>query len=1014
MLGVQREPVNSPRRHPVIRARFVQANDLVQQKNPRVVVFLVVTWAIAQCCLAVPAYAGSRTFPYEGAKKDSKLCSLLRTLRDQVPQQFRVASQTRKLPIQPIFSREKLSKPILDALQGRQLRITGDGEVQVYIEVDQIAPEYLQQLKTLGVKIEIQGDPQSHQIKNKVYTVVPTLQAFIPVQTIQQLEDLPFVRYVRLPDYSIPNTGSVDSQGDAILQANIVRSATNGIDVDGTGVIVGVISTGIGGVFASGCTTCGPTTNNPSPITLGDLPSAAGTRNSAGVLISVSGGITAAQSYRSDLDLEDTADGSIGAEGTALLEIVHDLAPGATLYFTNANTSMDFEAAVNSLASTADVVVDDFSFFTAPYDGTSSVSINTADALNNNANPISAYVTSAGDYAQNHYSGAYLDSGINGNAYTGESGDVHQFTGLPNDPTPTPGTTTDTEVFGPTAFDPIITIPSGAQVDIYLAWNDPFGASSNDYDLFLVPLSCAGVQNGLPTPPCTISGAAITSSTNPQNGTQDPVETISWPNTTGASVTAGVVIENVANQAAVVTFDMFLVVSGETSPEPTPNHNFNTINGSIPAESDAGGSPASVISVGAINQTQCAAPDNCTGLLEPYSSQGPTEATPQAASRIKPDITAVDNVCIDGAGGFSSSNPASNCPPSQPTSYTPSFFQGTSAAAPHVAAIAALLLQTSPCLLYNSRIGTPAHARESIYNSLTTNAELLPGYLESVPNGEVGYGIVDAFTSAKSMLPVPNALKPATISATSSTGAPVVLSPTDTDPNNCPIVTVQWSGDCGTGVANAPNATIACPIGVNTVQVGVSNNGLSFLPQAQVPYSTLTITDFALSASPSSASAQPGGPVVYTITVASTAQGFFGYPVVLNCASGMPPGATCLFTPVSLSLGTTGSATSALTIYSTVGGSASNAHPVVPIRKLAYAGFAVPIFVVGFTFCAKSRRRVLAPRFFVAVLLLCGAIGMSTCGGSHTSTATSNTYTITVTGTANQLSHQTTVSLTIQ
>jgi Subtilase family len=988
---------------------LLEACNSVHKRRPRLLLFVVITCALAQCCVAVPAYAGSPTSATKSSPKDPKICSLLRDLREQIPQQSHAFGQS---PVRRLaFSVEELSKSVVDAVHGRQLRITRNGEVQVYIEIDRIAADYTRRLQTLGIKIEIQGDPQAHQVKGKVYAVVPMVQALVPIEMIQQLEDLPFVRYVRLPDYGISNTGSVDSQGDTILQAGIVRSATSGIDVDGTGVIVGVISTGIGGIFASDCTTCGPTTNNPSPITLGDLPSATGTRNSAGILISVSGGITATQSYRSDLDLEDTAGGSLGAEGTALLEIVHDLAPGATLYFTNADTGMDFEAAVNSLASTADVVVDDFSFFAAPYDGTSSVSTNTADAVNNNANPISAYVTSAGDYAQNHYAGAYDDSGLNGNSYTGESGDVHLFVGVPNDLTPLPGTTTDTQGFGPTTFDPIITIPPGAQVAIYLAWNDPFGASMNDYDLFLVPLSCGSPQDGLPTPPCAVSGPSITSSTNPQTGTQDPTETVMWTNTTGSNVTAGIVIENVANQAAIVMFDMFIVVSGYTVPGPTPSHNFNTISGSIPAEADAGGAPASVISVGAINQTQCAAPDNCTGLLEPYSSQGPTEATPQAASRIKPDITAVDNVCITGAGGFSNSNPASNCPPAQPTSYTPSLFEGTSAAAPHVAAIAALLLQTSPCLLYNSRVGTPAHARQSIYNTLTINTEPLPGYLESVPNSEVGYGLVDAFTSAKSMLPVPAALTVTPVSAVSSNGASVVLSPTDTDPNNCPIVAVQWSGDCGSGVANAPNATIACPIGVNTVRVGVSNNGLSFLPQEQVPYSKITVTDFVLSASPSSTSTSPGGPAIYTITVASTAQGVFGYPVVLNCSSGLPPGATCLFSPASVTLGTTGSATSLLTIYTALGSSASDTQRETTAGQVTYIGFAVPLFVAGFTFYRKGSRKTLTSHVFTFALLLLAVIEISSCG-SRTSTTTSNTYSVTITGTANQLSHQTTVSLT--
>ena len=63
-----------------------------------------------------------------------------------------------------------------------------------------------------------------------------------------------------------------------------------------------------------------------------------------------------------------------------MLEIVHDLAPGAQLYFANEadGTCMTFEQAVDFLALNTDVVVDDESCLTPPFDGTSDVSTNTA------------------------------------------------------------------------------------------------------------------------------------------------------------------------------------------------------------------------------------------------------------------------------------------------------------------------------------------------------------------------------------------------------------------------------------------------------------------------------------------------------------------------------------------------------------------------------------------------------------------------------------------------------------
>src|SRR5207245_11512669 len=67
-----------------------------------------------------------------------------------------------------------------------------------------------------------------------------------------------------------------------------------------------------------------------------------------------------------------------------------------------------------------------------------------------------------------------------------------------------------------------------------------------------------------------------------------------------------IVIQNVNNAAAARTFDMFIL--GTLGDRPNPDHNFNTVSGSVPAEADASGSPVSVVSVGAIDQTQCSGP----------------------------------------------------------------------------------------------------------------------------------------------------------------------------------------------------------------------------------------------------------------------------------------------------------------------------------------------------------------------------------------------------------------------
>ena len=167
------------------------------------------------------------------------------------------------------FSTETLPKSLRDAIHARQIKVTNNGEVQVYIELSSVAPQNLEGLRGYGVTVQIVGEPEPDKSKGEVLTKVPTVQGLLPVTMITQVSALPFVRYIRLPDYGFTNTGSVTSQGDQILQAAQARAQ---FGVDGTGIRVGVISDGIGGIFDP--TTCGLSTEVPNPIQTGDLPNA--------------------------------------------------------------------------------------------------------------------------------------------------------------------------------------------------------------------------------------------------------------------------------------------------------------------------------------------------------------------------------------------------------------------------------------------------------------------------------------------------------------------------------------------------------------------------------------------------------------------------------------------------------------------------------------------------------------------------------------------------------------------
>ena len=517
------------------------------------------------------------------------------------------------------------------------MRIDGAGRVQAYVQVASADAGVLEALGAAGASVERVSDDSS------------IIQAWIPVAALDAAASVEGVESIRLPDYGVVQAGSVMTEGDAIIRADLVRSS---FGLTGAGVRIGVISDGVDGIDSSQAS--------------GDLPSVDTTTCNV-------------------VPDDPTA---TGAEGTAMLEIVHDIAPGAQLYFghfrtvAGGGTSLSFNAAVNCLAAHTDVVVDDISFFnTGPYDGTGFVSANTSNQLNQSGNPVRSYSTSVGNYAIEHYQGLFVDDS-SGYHY-------HKFQATAD--------TTDAFGFGPINIDPLLLQPNGVVV-VFLEWNDPFGASSNDYDLFLVN---------------DANGQLVASSVTVQNGNDDPVEALSYQNTTGVARLFDVAIKKYSGIAR--TLDMFVIpLSGGTFLPNGALHNFNTISSSVPNQSDAGNG---VVSVGAIG-----AADVGHDTIEYFSSQGPTND-----NRKKPDVTGIDGVSVTGSGGFES------------------LFYGTSAAAPHVAGVAALLLQCRPDLKAGEPGDTPSADRTALRNYIVSSAVDLgaPG-----TDNIFGSGRLDAYAAA--------------------------------------------------------------------------------------------------------------------------------------------------------------------------------------------------------------------------------------------------------------------------
>ncbi|MEJ7655133.1 MAG: S8 family serine peptidase, partial [Chloroflexia bacterium] len=263
-----------------------------------------------------------------------------------------------------------------------------------------------------------------------------------------------------------------------------------------------------------------------------------------------------------------------------------------------------------------------------------------------------------------------------------------------------------------------ITLGGGGPVNLF--WAEPLGGATSDYDLFI--LNAAGT-------------AIVSSSTNVQNGTQDPAEqtppalmlptTGSWSERASGS-------------------DRFLHVNTNRSRLQFPT------SGSIRGHSIA----AEAYSVAATPVfPPFPNPYDSTAKVETFSSDGPRriffrpDGTPYAPGdfsstggvvRQKPDITASDGGVVSGAGGF------------------PNPFLGTSAAAPHAAAITALVKQGKPAL-------TSAQVRAALAAS-AIDIEA-PGV-----DRDSGVGIIMADTALQSAGATPVALEVGTVTATESAG----------------------------------------------------------------------------------------------------------------------------------------------------------------------------------------------------------------------------------------------------
>ena len=457
-------------------------------------------------------------------------------------------------------------------------------------------------------------------------------QGWQPRHRLDELQAVSGVVSVSAPLYATLAAGDALTEGDELLNA---ASARNRFDVDGTGVRVAVISDGIIGLDTAIQASEAPRLREAKPFGDGRLDR--------------------------------------GQEGTAMIEIVHDLAPGAAISFGAVYTDLDHIAAVNYFAQRVDIIVDDVSF-AYPANQRSDVSINTTRALRHPDWPIRLYVTAAGNWAESHWSGTWQAGPDGTRIGLSLPGAVHRF-----------DNSADSGMLLGAGNG--FSVEQNDEIRLALFWDDPWGRSTNDYNLYLM----------------SGGGDVLVSSEETQGigvGQNQPREHLSYTHM-GEPTELFAVIQNRNDDALPVNFDLFVFQTGRRqlrlshqSPE-----------GSLLAQSDA----ADALTVGAVNAGR--------QVVAEYSSRGPT-----VNGIAKPEISAVDRVSVS------------------PSTVFGPHFSGSSAAAPHVAGVAALLLEAQSALLASDG-GSPLLERRLIRDILMDTAQdILPVGRDHL----TGAGLVDA------------------------------------------------------------------------------------------------------------------------------------------------------------------------------------------------------------------------------------------------------------------------------
>ena len=579
--------------------------------------------------------------------------------------------------------------PGVPALQ-TGIAVGPSGEVVVDITARTVAP-LLDAVASLGGKVL-----DSH-------AGYRSLRASLPLDALERLAARPEVLFIQPKQEGMANT-AFQPRADSLrgVSASLLPTLRPGFSARAAAV-----RSQLSALLRAGSRTAAPLKTNTSEGVVthrADLAMSTFGATGAGVNVGVlSDGVDALAALQGTGDLPAgvtvlAGQAGSGNEGAAMLEIVFDMAPGANLFFATANTGIaNFAQNIHDLQTAGcDIIIDDFTYFVeTPFQkGQTAAVLSTSNgglliqAVNDVTAAGALYFSSAAnsgnknDGTSGTWEGDFVDGGAVGPPIDViEAGRLHDFGG---------GTT----------FDALTATAGRSPV---LLWSDPLGGSSNDYDLFL--LNSAGT-------------VVVGVSNDFQTGTQDPVEIINVnPLVNGQRL----VVVKFAGAGRFLHLDTNrgrLTINTQGS---TRGHN-------APPSANAFG----VAATPAIGPFPF--PFSSSNVVETFSSDGTRHVFFNAdSSPITPgDFSStggqiIQQPLVTAADGVSCAAPGFNP------------FFGTSAAAPHAGAIAALVKSEKPSL-------TPAQI-SAVLTSTAIDIEAAGVDRDS------GFGILDAFNAVASVAP---------------------------------------------------------------------------------------------------------------------------------------------------------------------------------------------------------------------------------------------------------------------